>query len=79
MDWIAQGLLAIFDGDRGAFFTVLLIALLIGGVVLLIVNLSARPAVPPPPAWEAVADDTPDEPAPEIPAGRPKVASRRKA
>lgn len=67
-----------FDGDRGAFFFVLLIALMIGGVILLVVNLSARPKAPPPPAWEPVADDGPEEPGREIPAGRPKVASRRR-
>ena len=82
MHWTTSGLLAVFDGDRGAFFTVLLIALMIGGAVLLVVNLSARPKAPPPPVWEPVPDDEPAEvetPSAAIPPGRPKTAPRRRA
>jgi hypothetical protein len=77
--WTSAGLLAIFDGDRGAVFTVIVVALLVAGVVVLIVNLSARPRAPAPPAWEAVADDGTVQTPPEgIPAGRPKAAPRRR-
>ena len=79
MHWTTAGLLAIFDGDRGAFFLVLLIALLVGGVVLLVINLSVRPRAPPEPKWEPVAEDATNDSPPEIPAGRPKVASRRRS
>lgn len=76
MHWTTAGLLAIFDGDRGAFFLVLLIALLVGGVVLLVVNLSARPRAPPQPKWEPVAEDAP-EPEPVKPAARAAATRRR--
>jgi len=80
MHWTTAGLLAVFDGDRGAFFTVLLVALMVGGTVLLIVNLSSRPKAPPPPVWEPVADDEPaDAKGHEIPPGRAKPAPRRRA
>jgi hypothetical protein len=74
--WTTAGLLAIFDGDRGAFFLVLLIALLVGGVVLLIVNLTAGPKAPPQPKWEPVPDDVP-QPEPVKPAGRTAAPRRR--
>ncbi|MEK6975949.1 MAG: hypothetical protein AABY18_06365 [Candidatus Thermoplasmatota archaeon] len=82
MHWTTGGLLAIFDSDRGAFFMVVLVALLVGGIVLLVVNLSARPKPPAPPKWEAVADDeSDDKPADiqSIPPGRAKPAPRRRA
>jgi hypothetical protein len=62
--WTPSGLLAIFDGDRGAFFTVIVVALLVGGVVVLVLNLSARPRAPPAPKWEPVPDDAPAAAAP---------------
>lgn len=75
MTWHSAGLMAVFDGDKGAVFTVLLVGLLIAGVILLVVNLSMRPRAP---AWEAIPDDEPEaaEPEPQPAAAR---APRRRA
>lgn len=79
MGLIWDGLAAIFDGDKGAVLSAVLIVLLIIGVILLILNLTVKPAPPAPPQWEAVPDDTPSigSTAHEKPA--PKQAARRKA
>lgn len=83
---IANVLLAVFDGDQGAFFFVVLITLLIAGTILLIVNLGQRNRPAPAPAWQPVADEEPatvsatdnaTEPAQPTPARR--TAPRRKA
>ena len=80
-------LAAVFDGDQGTFFFIVLIALLIAGTVMLVVNLGQRnrppPAVPAPPApkWEAVPDEEPEAPAAAkaTPARRQPAAPRRRA
>lgn len=79
MSWIARGVAAIFDGDKGAVLSVILVVLLIVGVILLVLNLSMKPRGPPAPKWEAVQDDEP-QPAPVAPAKAATAkGARRKA
>lgn len=73
-------LAALFDGDKGAFFSVVLIGLLVAGAAVLIINLAARSRPPPAPKWEAVPDEEDPTPVPPTPSSKlPKAAPRRRA
>ena len=82
---ISHGLAAVFDGAQGALFTVILIALLVTGTIILVLNMTTRnrpPAPPAPAKWEPVEDDEPG-PAPVTPVkptpSTKAAAPRRKA